>query len=131
MPNIAPITVKKADGTTDVTYDDVQPASGTSQPAIWRSPIGDAPAHKAELRVRAQANKLGTVRRVEGTLVAPQVVTAPDGSKSVTNRVIVSFTASVPQAMSQTEINEAIAQAFGLFNSSLIKSSVTSGFAPT
>lgn len=128
MPNQAAITVKKADGTTDIIYSAVQPSSGGS-PAIWRSPVGAAPAHKAELRVKASSNQAGTVRRIEGTYVYPQTATGSDGSVTVVNRGSLSFTAVVPQAMPQTEINEMVHQGFNLLASSLNKSQVTEGFA--
>ena len=129
MPQIANITVKKADGTTDIVYAYVQPASGTTQPAIWRSPTGAAPAHKAELRVKATSNKANTVRRVEGTYTYPQTATASDGSITVVNRGSITFTGVIPQAMPQTEINELVHQGLNLVASSLNKSQLTEGFA--
>lgn len=131
MPQQASMTVKKADGTTDIVYAAVQPASGTTNPAIWRSPTGAAPAHKAELRVRAASNKANTVRRVEGTYVYPQTVTGTDGVISIANRGSISFQAVVPQAMPITEINEMAHQGMNLIAHSLTKSEVIEGFAAT
>jgi hypothetical protein len=130
MPAQTAITVKKADGTTDIIYAAVQPSSGVN-PAIWRSPVGAAPAHKAELRVKATPNKANTVRRLEGVFSYPQTATAADGSITVVNRGSISFTATVPQSMPQTEINEMIHQGFNLVASSLNKSQGTEGFAAT
>jgi hypothetical protein len=130
MPQQANITVKKADGITDVIYSSVQPASG-GNPAVWRGPQGVAPAHKPELRVRSSSNKANTVRRIEGSLMYPQTVTGTDGTVTVANRITVGFNAAVPQGAPQTEINEAVAQAFNLFASSLNKSMVQEGFAAT
>jgi hypothetical protein len=129
MPQQIDLTVKKADGTTDITYVKVQPSSGTTSPAVWRSPVGAAPAHKAELRVKAFPNKAGTVRRVEGVYISPQTVTATDGSVTVANRLTLAFQGVVPQSMPQSEINEAVRQGFNLFASVHVKAQVEEGFA--
>jgi hypothetical protein len=131
MTQAASITVKKADGTTDIIYSAFVGSQGSTQPAVWRSPNGAAPAHKAELRIRSNGNKAGTVRRLEGTYVYPQTATAVDGSITVVNRGLISFSLVVPQAMPQTEINEMIHQGLNLLASSHVKTQGTEGYAAT
>ncbi len=131
MPQQADITVKKADGTTDITYAKVVPSSGSNSPAIWRSPVGAAPAFKAELRVKSNPNKANTVRRVEGTFTYPQTVTSASGDTTIANKGTITFSCVVPQAMPQTEINEMVNQGLNLLASSLNKSQCTEGFAAT
>lgn len=130
MPNIANMTVKKADGITDIIYSYVSGAAAAAA-AVWRSAVGSAPAHKAEYRVKGSSNQSGTVRRIEGIYVYPQTVTGTDGTVTVANRGTISFQAVVPQAMPQTEINEMAHQGLNLIGHSLTKSSVTEGFAPS
>lgn len=131
MTQQASITVKKFDGTTDVVYTNFLPASG-GNPASWRAPtLGTAQAHQPELRIRSTQNKAGTVRRVEGILTYPEIVTAADGSKSIANKAFVSFSSSMPQAMATVGLQEAVYQAMNLFASVHVKTQVLEGYAAT
>jgi len=50
MPTMGNIVVKKADGTTDITYSSVVPSAGDTSPAIWQSQtVGSAPLHYPQL----------------------------------------------------------------------------------
>jgi len=131
MPNQADITVKKADGSTDIVYAKVVPSSGSNSPAIWRSPVGAAAGHKATLRVRSAPNASGTVRRVEGEYVFPETATAADGKVTVVNKARLQFTAVVPQDMLDTLVAEFAHQGLNLMASSLNKSQVIEGYAAT
>lgn len=131
MPNQADITVKKADGTTDITYSKVVPSSGSNSPAIWRSSVGSAPAHKPTLRIRSAPNASGTVRRVEAEFVYPETATAADGKVSVVNRARIQVTGTYPQDMADTVLAEAVHQAFNLFYSSHVKDQNVEGYAAT
>lgn len=123
------ITVKKYDNTTDVIYSAVRPASGGT-PAVWQAPtLGTAQAHQPEFRIKSTKNKVGTVNRVEGIMVYPEIITATDGSKSIANKVIGSFSFSNPTGMATTAVQEAVAQAMNLFASAHVKAQVIEGFA--
>lgn len=123
------ITVKKYDGTTDVVYTAVLPAAGGNA-AVWRAPtLGTAMAHQPELRVRSTKNKAGTVQRVEGVVVYPEIITATDGSKSIANRTIVSVSVTNPNLMATAAVQEGIAQALNVFASAHFKAQATEGFA--
>lgn len=129
MTQQANITVKKYDGVTDVIYSAVLPASGSTA-AVWRAPtLGTAQAHQPELRIKSTRNRAGTVQRVEGVMVYPEIITATDGSKSVLNKTIVSFNVTNPSGMALTAVQEGIAQAFNLFASAHVKTQATEGFA--
>jgi len=128
MPNIANMTVKKADGVTDIVYAFVNGASG-SAPAVWRSPVGAAPAHKAELRAKSTSNQANTVRRLEIVYAFPQTVTGTDGTVTIANRGSLTLSGVIPQSMPQTEINEMVHQGLNLFAHSLTKSELTEGYA--
>lgn len=132
MPQMANITVKKNDGTTDIVYTAVVPSAGDKSPAVWRSnTIGTAPAHRPELRVTSQPNGQATARRIEGTLMYPQTVTGSDGKITVANKAFLSFSALVPQSMTDADINEFVSQGANLVASTLMKDVVKSGYAPT
>lgn len=127
MANIANMTVKKADGTTDAIFTAVKGSNGI-QPAEWRGPTGAAPAHKQVLRIKGSSNKAGTVQRLDGVFVHPQTATALDGSITVVNRAILAINGSFPQSMPQTEINECVHQALNLYAHIHVKTQFMEGF---
>jgi len=132
MPSLANITVKKNDGTTDITYTGVAASAGDSSPAVWRSnTVGSAIAFRPELRLTSRANGQKTARRVDGVYTYPETVTGTDGVTRISDRLNLSFSAVIPNGMQDTNVNEAVAQALNLFASSLVKGSVQAGFAPT
>lgn len=132
MPNMANITIKKNDGTTDVVYTAVVPSSGDKNSAIWRNlTVGTAAAHRPQLALMSMSNGPKTARRLEAKLTYPTLATGTDGKVNVVDKVIVDCSAIVPLGMVDTDIAEAVSQAFNLFASVLIKDSVKSGYAPT
>ena len=123
------MTVKKYDGVTDVTYTAVLPAAGGNA-AVWRAPtLGTAMAHQPELRIRSTKNKAGSVQRVEGIVVYPEIISATDGSKTIANKTIVSVSVTNPSAMASTAVQEGIAQALNLFAHAHVKAQAIEGFA--
>lgn len=133
MPQLANITVKKNDGTTDITYTGVVPSSGEKSPAIWRSmTVGTAAAHQPEVRMVSRSNGTSTARRFDVHGQYPTLVTSPaDGRVSVADRFVMDVSVVVPLNMSTTDVNEAVSQMCNLMAASLIKDSFKSGFAPT
>ncbi len=133
MPQLADITVKKNDGTTDITYTGVTPSSGNESPAVWKSTsVGSAPAHQPELRLTAADASNGTRRRVRGTYNYPQIATnSTTGVTSVVNSVSCDFNFNFPKAMSQSDINEASAQFGNLIDAALIQACLKAGYSAT
>ncbi len=131
MPSMANITIKKYDGTTDITYAAVVPSSGSNSPAIWRSPVGAAAAHKATLRMKSAPNASGTQRNIEGDFIFPETATAADGKITVVNRARHRLLSTVPLDMADSLIQESVAQAFNLYGSALYRSATIEGYAPT
>lgn len=121
MPNLANITVKKNDGTTDIVWSGVNPAGGADAPAILRSmTVGTALAHKPELRVNVK--NAGPKDRVVGTYKYPQIATnSTTGVTSVVGTVDGKFEFSVDKSTDQAIVNEAAAQFVALQASALIK----------
>lgn len=132
MPNMADISVKKADETTSITYSQVVASAGDRSPAVWKSTsVGTAPAHNPSLSCVSRWNEKKTARRVELSFAYPQTATAADGAVTVVNILPIDCSVVVPQGMPQATIDEAVAQAMNLFASTLIKSVGKSGYSPS
>jgi len=132
MPQLADITVKKANGTTDIVFTGVVPSSGDKSPAIWRSnSVGSAQAHKPELTIISQYNGPRTARRVGAKFVYPTLVTGSDGRISVSDRAIGDVTVTLPQAMNDSDIAEFANQFVNLLYSALVRAQLQSGYAAT
>lgn len=130
MPAITNIVVRKADGTTDVTYVAQQGASGTA-PAIFRNnTVGTTVAERPSLAVRARSNGTGTSRRVDVDFAWPTVSTDAGGNKVVTGRMNGSCSVLVPQNQDAAVIKEQTYQFANLLASALIKASFEEGYAP-
>lgn len=132
MPQITNLTVKKNDGSTDVTYTAIQAAAGDKIPAVWRNnSVGLSPGVRPELRLQSQSNGPKTARRLDGTYQWPSTAVGTDGRVNVVDRGILNISGVVPQGMTDADINEFVAQGLNLFASALIKQSFQSGYAPT
>lgn len=131
MPNQVDITVKKADGATDITYTKVVPSSGSNSPAIWRSPVGAAAAHRATLSIKSSPNQSNTLRHVEIKYNYPETATGTDGKVSVVNRLGWTWKGTVSMDMSDAVIAEAVAQGQNLLASAHVKDQISSGYAAT
>jgi len=132
MPNMANITVKKNDGTTDVVYTQQIPSAGDKSPAIWRNlTVGTAAAHRPELKVHTQSNGTASARRVNFNYMYPTLVTGSDGRTSVSDKLLITISALVPMGMPDVDLNEGVSQGLNLASSVLIKDTLKSGFAPS
>lgn len=126
------ITVKKADGTTDIVWSGLVPSSGDKNPAIWKSlTAGTSNAVRPEFRLRTEPNQTGSVRRCKLSFVYPITGIDSSGRTVVTDRIPFEGTFTVPQNVPDSLITEAVAQAFGLLNDPLVKQSIVQGYAPT
>lgn len=132
MPQIANITIKKNDGTTDVLYTAVVPSAGDKSPAVWRNlTVGTAAGHRPEARLTSRANGTGTARRMDGAFTYPTLVTDTSGKTQVADRFILNLSGVIPLGMPDTDLNEAVSQALNFFAAQLSKDSFKSGYAPT
>lgn len=133
MPNMASMTIKKADGTTDVTYVSQSPASGDATPARWRvDAIGSVPGNRPTLNVFSKATANGAARVISGKLIQPETYTdSTTGLVAVRNTASASFTAIIPQNLTDTTIAEIAAQFPNLIKAMLIQDTIKSGYAPS
>lgn len=131
MPNMANITVKKADGTTDVVYTAVAGSSGDKTPAIWRcQTVGQSPAEYPTLTLASRSNGANTARRVDFAYTWPTTSQDAGGNKVVNGRANLVGSFLVPQNQTTSVIQEQVYQALNLLASSLVKQAVAEGFAP-
>lgn len=132
MPGQVNVTIKKNDGTTDITYTAVAPSAGDKSPAVYRSQtVGSAAAHQPEMRITSRPNGPGTARRVEGVYVYPSLVTGSDGKISVSDKFILNFSGVVPLGMATVDVLEAASQGANFIAHVQVKDVLKTGFAPT
>lgn len=131
MPQMADITVKKNDGTTNIVYTGVSPSSGDGTPAVWKSQtVGTAPAHQPEFRLSAREAAKGAKRALRGTYFYPQIATNSTTTlTSVVDRASGDFNVNIPKGMAQGDINEFAAQFGNLVVSSVIQACLKSGYS--
>lgn len=133
MPQMADITVKKADGTTNIVYTALTPSSGDKTSAQWRSETaGAAPGLRPTFEMQSQWNGPRTARRANFSGQYPYTVTDTTTSQT-TVKARIPFQASfvLPVEIPDTVIAEAVAQITNLVASALVQSSVKMGYAPT
>lgn len=133
MPNMADITVKKSDGTTDIVYVALSPSAGDKTPAQWRvEAIGTVPGNRPTLAVTSRFSVDRQARVVEGKLLYPETFTdSTTGIVATRLRESFSFTHIIRQDAADTTTKELSAQAANLIKSPLIQSVLMTGFAPS
>lgn len=136
MPNMASITVKKNDGSTDIIFDALSASGSDGTPAVWRQDTGAAAALPVGLRslfkLWTMWNGPKTARQMKFNLIFPYAVQDSTTTLySAKDRVVFDGIITIPQAIPATNINEAVAQGLNLLASSLVKSSGQAGYAPT
>lgn len=127
------ITVKKADGTTDIVWSLVSAAGGDKSPAVWRSAtaVGTL-GQKPTFSVTGKQNQAGDVRRLDFSGQFPAVYTnSTTGQTEVRSKGTFQGSFAIPQNMTSTDISEAVYQVLNLMASSLIKQATAAGYAPT
>lgn len=135
MPAMANITVKKADGTTDIVYDAQTGAGSDGSPAVWRQDTGANATLPVGMRalfwLKSLWNGPRTARKLPFRYVMPYAVQDSTTTKwSATDFVVIEGTATVPQGIPASTINEAVHQGCNILAHSLVKASMTSGYAP-
>jgi len=127
------ITIKGADGSTNITYTGVVPSAGDKSPAVWRANgLGGSIGQRPELRLKSFANGNSQLRKLEASFSYPSTFTdASTGRVSVAERLNYTLTVAVPVTMPDATLVEAVAQGMNLLASTLFKDSISSGYAPS
>jgi hypothetical protein len=133
---MASITVKKADGTTDIVFDALTASGGESSPAVWRQDTGAAAGLPVGLRsffkLASKWNGPKTARVMSFELVFPYAIQDTTTTLySAKDRAVMTASFTMPQGIPASQLNEAAAQALNLCAAALTKSSVQAGYAPT
>lgn len=131
MPQMADVTVKANDGTTNVVYVAMSPSAGDRVPSQWRVNAANARANlRPKFELVSQKNGAGTARRLQAVFRYPCVETL-NGVETLVATVPIDVTWTIPLNATDTAIAEAVSQFANLLASTLIKDSVKAGFAPT
>lgn len=131
MAQATNLTIKKADGTTDVTYTVQIASGGDKSPAIWKELTASAfPNARPMLSCESAWNGTKTARRVNMRFEYPYMVTNSDGTTTIVNRELGTVTWIQPQDIPDTVAAEASAQFANLMATALIKSTMATGYAP-
>jgi hypothetical protein len=134
MPNMASITVLKADGTTSIVYDAVTASGGDGVPAVWRQDTG-APAGlpaglRSTLKMASKWNGPKTARLLTFEGVMPYAIQDSTTTLySARDRIVLTGTITMPQGIPPGTLNE-VNQLLNLLGSTLVKTSVQFGYAP-
>lgn len=130
MPNMANLTVKKADGTTDVVYTALAPSAGDKTSARWCLTAASTKANlRPTLECTSRYNNARTARNISFTLKYPEVASVA-GVDTIVGTGIVTVQGVVPLQVSDSVLAETIAQAANLFKASLMQDSFKQGYAP-
>lgn len=131
MPQMANITIKKADGTTDVVYSQAAPSAGDKSPAIWKNQtVGSVLAARPTFTMVTMDNGTKRARRGRTTFHWPKTRVDTAGNVTVLGGASSESSHLIPQDMTATEIAEYVAQYANLLATTLIKASLVEGYAP-
>jgi hypothetical protein len=133
MPSMASITVKKSDGTTDITYVAISPSAGDKVPAVWQVTASQPiQGFRPNFSVSASMNAAGTIRKFDMVHRFPVTYTDPATSLTKLNAFVEKrSTVHLPVGLTVTDWLEGYAQATNLEDSALIASCITDGASPT
>lgn len=130
MAQIANLTVKKFDGTTDIVYVAKTGAAGNGQPAVWRADsVQPIPAHCPTFTLQASSNANGTTRIMKWEFDLP-IIDSSSGSPVVVGHQKGNGTIPVLQNADWNQVKEGIAQQLNLMAAALIRTSLLEGYAP-
>jgi hypothetical protein len=131
MPALANVTVKKSDGTTDITYTGLTPSSGDKTPAVFRvQSVGTSVRERPEVRVSTYDSPDGNRRVVKENYVYP-VVKEINGVNTVVDYITKSVETKYPKQAIDDDVKEAAYQSANVAAGTLFKSVHETGFAPT
>lgn len=130
MANIADLVIKKADGTTNITFTAVAGSAGDKLPAAWRSETAATyRSNRPVFTMVTQDNGQKTARRANLKVVFP-VVRTVSGVETVSDKVLLDASVLVPNALTDAEISEAVSQALNLLGAAAVVSAIKAGISP-
>lgn len=131
MPTLANVTIKKADGTTDVIYTAIASSAGDGSPAVFRNnTVGNTLAERPTLLIKSTSNGPKTARRVRVDFSWPTVSMDAGGNITITGRMSGDASVLVPQNQDTATIKEQAYQFSNLIGAALVKACFDEGYAP-
>lgn len=135
MPAMASITVKKADGATNIVYDALSASGGDGTQAVWRQDTGAAAGLPVGLRsiftMSTSWNGPKTARQCRFKAAMPYAIQDSTTTLySAKDRIVFDALCTMPQAIPAANLNE-VAQIFNLMAATLIAQATQAGYAPT
>lgn len=131
MPQMAPMTVKKADRTTNVVYDPMTPSTANT-PAVFMAPaLGAIAATRPEYRIGQTRRPDGTWKVTHSFMYPYHVVDSTTGVTTIVGRVMVTRRVEASGNVPQSVIDEAVYQSADLDNHSVAIESDRAGYGPT
>jgi hypothetical protein len=130
---MANITVKAADGTTDVVFTALTPAGADGSPAVWRyEDTAVPPSQRTRFEVSSRWNAPKDARKINTFLTSP-ILTATAVPTVFESKGNIQFRDSgmiYPQIASNATVAGSAALYANLLKSTLIQSVFTTGYAP-
>lgn len=131
MPQLANITVKAADGTTNVVFTALTGASGDGAQAVFRNDsFGPVLASRPTFMIAAMPNGTRKARRIRFNGHWPITAQDAGGNLVVTGSAPVEASFLIPQNLPESVVNEISAQFPALIASGLARECIRTGFAP-
>lgn len=132
MPNMADITVKNAAG-TDVVYVAAMPSAGDSSPARWtQNAASGVIGFRPSFEIVSKVNAAKDVRRLEFTANFPVTFTdSSSGAVTLLGSIKTTGVTYLPASIDTAKWTDAFTQMGNLLVSTLIRSSASTGYAPT
>jgi len=133
MAAIANLTVKKADGTTDIVYTAVQPASGDNGQAVWRQENAAVPfGVRPTLKMNTRDNGNAAARKIHLEFGRPSTYT--DTTTGLVKQSFVLLGSAdflLNKEAMDADIAEAVHQFTNLLVNTALRDSIKAGIAPT
>jgi len=130
MAIIANLTVKKSDGTTDVTFTAQNGAGSSQEPAFWQNTASSTVrSNRDGMTMRSHLNGTKQARRVD-VQTSFAVRRTINSVETVVGRIPVDFSVPIPEWATDAEVAEAVDQSINLIASVSIRTAIKSGFAP-
>lgn len=131
MPQINNVTVKKADGTTDIVYTAAVPSAGDSSPAEWTSKTASTSrAWRPAIRMVSAYNGPKTARRMTVTGKYP-VIRTVGGADTLVATIPLEFSVVLPMVITDAEASEATRQFENFLSNTLIRECIEQAYAAT
>lgn len=132
MPSMANITVKAADGTTDVTYTAKTASAGDKIAAVWTNDAASGIiGYRPKFMAMTRNNGSNNARILEASLALPVIFDPGTGVFIKLATVVCDVRAVIPTNVDVDDVKEGFAQFGNLLVSTLMRQVAETGYSPT